>query len=244
MRYGPVIITVVISAALHVALATGLVAVAQQRDVRRRAISVAVQDAKKKEAKPKPPAPPKPIAKPAAPKPAAPPPPSAAPVHVAHAAPVTTNLAMSNTGSGAGGLDIGPGIGLHGRADAPPPAAAKVASAISESRMKKAKEDSGNAEAACNEEPTKPEAIVKTEINYALHPQAQADGLEGKFQARLTIDENGEVSNVEVLAGIEPAFDAAIVASLKTWRFKPAMACGKPVGGATYVVKRTFELGD
>jgi TonB family protein len=244
VRSGPVLLTIVLSAALHVALATGLVAVAQKREIRRRAISVAVQDAKKKEAKPKPPPPPKPVVKPAAPKPAAAPPPSAAPSHVAHAAPVATNLAMSNTGSGAGGLDIGPGIGLHGRADAPPPAAAKVASAISERRLKTAKEDSGNADAPCAEEPTKPEAIVKTEINYALHPQAQADGLEGKFRARLTIDANGEVTNVEVVVGIEPAFDAAIVASLKTWRFKPAMACGKPIGGATFVVNRTFELGD
>ena len=58
MRGGPVILTVVISAALHVALATGLVAVAKNRDVRHRAISVAVEDAKKKEAKPKPPTPP------------------------------------------------------------------------------------------------------------------------------------------------------------------------------------------
>jgi protein TonB len=241
-RRGIVLLTIVISAALHVGVATGLVAVAKNREVRRRAIQVAVQGEKKKE-KPKPPPPPKPIVH-AAPKPAAPPP-TAAPVHAApvHSAPIATNLAMSNTGS-AGGLDVGPGIGLHGRADAPAAAAVKTASAISEKRIQKVKDESGGADAPCTEEPTKPVAEVKSELSYALHPQAQADGLEGTFRARLTIDADGQVSDVEVQAGIEPAFDAALVAALKTWRFKPAMACGKPVAGGTFVVKRTFELGD
>lgn len=242
MRRGIVLLTIVISAALHIGVATGLVAVAKNRDVKRRAISVAVQGEKKKD-KPKPPPPPKPIVH-AAPKPA--PTPAAAPLHAApvHAAPVATNLAMSNTG-GSGGLDVGPGIGLHGRADAPPPSAVKTASAVSSKRLDKVKEEAGGgADAPCTEEPTKPVAEVKSELSYALHPQAQADGLEGTFRARLTIDASGEVSDVEVQAGIEPAFDAALVAALKTWRFKPAMACGKPVAGGTFVVKRTFELGD
>ena len=246
MRSGPVLLTIVLSAGLHVALATGLVAVAQKREIRRRAISVAVQDAKKKEAKPKPPPPPKPIVKPAAPKPAAAPPPTAAPVHVAaHAAPVATNLAMSNSGSGSGGLDVGPGIGLHGRADAPPPAAAptKAASAISESRVKRAKEAAAGAE-PCNEEPTKPEPVFKTEINYSVYPQAQQDGIEGKLKLRFTVSETGEVTQVDVLQGIDPGLDAAVVAAAKQWRFKPAMACGKPVAGGTYVFAARFELGN
>jgi TonB family protein len=245
VRRGAVLLTVVISAALHVGLATGLVAVAQKREVRRRAIQVAVQDAKKKEAKPKPPPPPKPIVKPAAPKPAAAPPPSAAPVHVAHAAPVATNLAMSNSGGSGAGLDVGPGIGLHGRADAPAPAAAptKTASAISESRLKKVKE-AANGDEPCNEEPTKPEAVFKTEINYSVYPQAQQDGIEGKIKLRFTVSESGEVSQVDVLQGIDPGLDAAVVAAAKNWRFKPAMACGKPVAGGTYVVQIRFELGN
>lgn len=245
MRSGPVLLTIVVSAALHVALATGLVAVAQKREIRRRAISVAVQDAKKKEPpKPKPPAPPKPIAKPAAPKPAAAPTPVAAVAHVAHAAPVAMKLAMGNSGGG-GGLDIGPGIGLHGRADAPPAAAAapKVASAISESRTKRAKEEAAGDE-PCNEEPTKPEPVFKTEINYSVYPQAQQDGIEGKLKLRFTVSETGEVTQVDVLQGIDPGLDAAVVSAAKQWRFKPAMACGKPIAGGTYVFAARFELGN
>jgi protein TonB len=244
VRGGPVLLTVVISAALHVGLATGLVAVAHKREVRRRAISVAVQDAKKKDApKPKPPPPPKPIARPAAPKVVAAPTPTAAPAHAAHAAPVAMNLAMGNSGGG-GGLDIGPGIGLHGRAE-PAAAAApvKVASAISEARTRRMKEEAGAGE-PCNEEPTKPEPVFKTEINYGVYPQAQQDGIEGKLKLRFTIGESGEVTNVEVLAGIDAGLDAAVVAAAQRWRFKPAMACGKPVAGGTYVFAARFELGN
>jgi protein TonB len=243
VRGGPVLLTVVISAALHVGLATGLVAVAQKREVRHRAISVAVQDAKKKEAhKPKPPPPPRPIAKPAAPKVVAAAAPVAAPAHVAHAAPVATNLAMGN--SGGGGLDVGPGIGLHGRAEPAAVAApVKVASAISEARTRRMKEE-GNGDAPCNEEPTKPEPVFKTEINYSVYPQAQQDGIEGKLKLRFTVSETGEVSQVDVLQGIDPGLDAAVVAAAQRWRFKPAMACGKPVAGGTYVFAARFELGN
>jgi protein TonB len=243
MRGGPVLLTVIISAALHVGLATGLVAVAQKRDVRRRAIQVAVQDAKKKEAKPKPPPPPKPIAK-AAPPPKAAPAPVAVVAHVARAAPVAMNLTLGNATGGGGGLDIGPGIGLHGRAaPAAAPAPVKVASAISESRTRRMKEEAG-ADAPCAEEPTKPEPIFKTEINYGVYPQAQQDGIEGKLKLRFTVSETGEVSQVDVLAGIDPGLDAAVVAAAKNWRFKPATACGKPVAGGTYVFAARFELGN
>jgi TonB family protein len=236
------ITTIILSVALHVGLATGLVAVAQKREMRRRAISVAVQEEKKKEAKPKPPPPPKPIVHA---------PPKVTPVvakaevaptpiarAAAPAAPVATNLAMSND-------DAGPGIGLLGRAPAAPkaaPAAPKVASAVTEKRTHRTEEQAG--EAPCEEEPSKPVAVFKTALDYSLHPQSQADGVEGKFRARLTIDANGEVSNVEVITSVEPSLDAAVVAALKSWRFKPAMACGKPVAGGTVVVQGVFELGD
>ena len=72
----------------------------------------------------------------------------------------------------------------------------------------------------------------------------EADGVEGKFKARLTIDADGQVESVTVLSGVDPAFDAAIIAALKHWRFKPAMACGKPVAGATVPFNARFELGD
>jgi len=232
--------TVIVSVGLHVGLAAGLVAVAQKRELRHRAISVAVSEEKKKAKPPAPPKPPKPIARPAVAKPVALAK-AEAPVAVAHvaAAPTVTNLSMSNAG-----LDIGPGIGLEGRAAKPAAAApVKVASAISEARTRRTQEEAGSADAPCEEQPTAPEAIVKTAIDYTVYPQAQADGIEGKFKARISVGVDGEVSRVEVVTSIDPAFDAAIVAALQRWRFKPSMACGKPVAGVI-PFKAQFELGD
>jgi len=233
--------TVIVSTALHVGLAASLITVAERKGLGKKTISVAVTGEKKKQDKPKPP-PPKPIAKPvtklaALPKAEAP---VAAAPKAAHA-PVVTNLAMSNAD-----LDVGPGIGLHGRA-APAAAVAptKVASAISEARTRRTREDlAAGADVPCEEEPTKPEPLVKTPIDYTIYPQAQADGIEGKFKARIIVAANGEVSDVEVLVHIDPGFDAAIEAALRRWRFKPAMACGKPVAGGSLPFTAKFELGD
>jgi len=159
------------------------------------------------------------------------------------AAPVATNLAMSNAD-----LDVGPGIGLEGRSK-PTAAAApvKTASNISEARTRRAKEEAGGGglgeDQPCTEDPTRPTPISQTAIDYTVYPQAQADGIEGKFKARLTIDTNGEVSAVDVVTSIDPGFDAAIVAALKRWRFKPATACGKAVA-STMPFNARFELGD
>ena len=60
----------------------------------------------------------------------------------------------------------------------------------------------------------------------------------------VTVDADGNVSDVKVITGVDPALDAAAIATVKTWRFKPALACGKPVAGGTYRIARRFELGD
>ena len=232
--------TVIVSVGLHLGVALSLVTVAERKGLGKKTITVAVtRDEKKKKEEPKPP-PPKPIAKPAAPKPAAPT--KAEASAPARAAPVATNLAMSNAD-----LDVGPGIGLEGRAKPTAAAAApvKVASNISAERTRRAKEElgAGSEDQPCTEDPSKPTPISQTAIDYTVYPQAQADGIEGKFKARLAIDTNGEVIGVDVVTSIDPGFDAAIVAALKRWRFKPAMACGKPVASSMPFSAR-FELGD
>ena len=236
--------TVILSVAIHVGLAAGLIAAAQKRELKRRAISVAVTEEKKKAAKPKPPPPP--VVHRAAPKVVAslPKAETAAPVRAAAAAPVATNLTLSNA-------DIGPGIGLEGRAAGPAPkpgpAAVKVASAVSDRRTQRTKEEVAGGAAGdqpCTEAPTDPVPVVTTEINSSVYPQAQQEGVEGLFRARIIVAASGEVEDVEVLAGIDPGFDAAIKAALMRWRFKPAMACGKPVAGGVHKFKARFELAD
>jgi TonB family protein len=64
------------------------------------------------------------------------------------------------------------------------------------------------------------------------------------LKLRLTVAADGSVSDVQVLSGVEPAFDAAAVETVRQWRFTPAMRCGKPVAGGTFMVQRRFELTD
>jgi protein TonB len=95
---------------------------------------------------------------------------------------------------------------------------------------------------ACTEPPGKPEPTLKTDIEYT--EEARAAGIEGRLVLEVTVDADGNVSDVKVITGVDPALDAAAISTVKTWRFKPAVACGKPVAGGTYRIARRFELGD
>lgn len=234
--------TVILSLGVHVAIAATLLGAAGKKAARKpTAVSFTEEKKKEKPAPPKaPPAPPK-VVKPVERKVAtvakeAP----AAPVAHAAAPPVETALTMSNDDASPGGIAL-PSRGPA--AKAAPAAAAKVASAISEARkqhMKEAAADSG--EAPCAEEPSKPEPVFKQEIEYTA--AARAEGVEGRLKLRLTIGADGSVSKVDVIESVAPELDAAAVAAAKQWRFKPALACGKPMAGGTYVLVRRFELGD
>jgi protein TonB len=241
--------TIIVSAVIHAGVAVSLMGAAQ-RGEKHKAISVAVSDAKKKE-KPKPPPPPPPPPRRAprvvasVPK-AAPveaPPPKAAPAKA-----VETALALSNDDA-PGGIALAP-AGAAAAAAAP----ARVASAVSSSRTRRAREalgagpnlgesgGGGSFDEPCNEEPTKPVAVYRVDLEYTA--AARTEGIEGKIKLKVTIAADGSVSDVEVLSSVEPALDAVAVAAARQWRFKPAMACGKPVAGGTFIMSKTYELTD
>jgi TonB family protein len=150
------------------------------------------------------------------------------------------DVAMSNE-------DIGDAVAIPVVRAAPQAAAAstRVASIDSEPRRRKLHElgpGGPSSEERCTEEPSKPEPVFKTEIEYTA--AARAEGIEGKLKLKVVIGADGAVAGVEVLSSVSPELDAAAVAAVKHWRFRPAMACGKAVAGGTYVLARRFELGD
>lgn len=236
--------TVVVSLLVHAGLAVFLLSRAETRQ-KRRAIAVAVTgtDKKKEEDKPKPPPPkPPPPRKPQAPKPSATPKapdpePVAARAPKAAAAPVQTAVAMSNADLAPGGIAL-PGT-PKGEPQAKP---VRVAQAVPEEVKRRLKESKGNEEENCDEEPSKPEPVFKNEIEYTA--AAREQGIEGKLKLRITVAADGSVSDVEVIAGLDPSLDAAAIAAAKQWRFKPAQKCGKAVGGGVYVVAQRFELAN
>ncbi|MBV8760957.1 MAG: TonB family protein [Deltaproteobacteria bacterium] len=237
-------ITIVASLAIHVAVGFAALNAAHEKK-KRRATTVALADQKKPEKKPEPPKPPPPAPpkpKAAAPKvaPAAAPAPSSAPppVAAAAAAPVATDIAMSNEV----GMDMGTGQKQHDEtkpaAIKPKPGAAPVKTPVHVDEPPPSKTESG----ACTEPPGKPVPSTKSEIEYT--EEARAAGIEGRLLLEVTVDESGNVTDVKVITGVDPALDAAAIATVKTWKFKPALACGKPVAGGTYRIARRFELGD
>src|SRR5262249_27515561 len=152
-----------LSLLLHAGVAFALLTRAETK-ARHKAISVAVPDeVKKKPAPPKPPPPPpRPVAhvtpkvapKPEAPEPVAPK--SSAP----KAAPVQTAVALSNA-------DLAPGgIALAGTPKMEKAAPVKVASVDQNAPRKRLHEPGtpAQAEEACDEEPTKPVVVYKTDI--------------------------------------------------------------------------------
>lgn len=240
--------TVVVSLLIHGGVAVALLTTSQHR-ASGKSFFVQMVETKKKEAKaaPKPVAPKPKVAKaerPAEPKhviapkvaPTVEPP---VPVAKAAVAPIAMDLAMSNE-------DIGDAVAIP-VAVRPAQAASpgKLASIDAEPRRRRVHELGPGgpiAEERCTEEPSKPEPVFKTEIEYTA--AARAEGIEGKLKLRVVVGADGAVVSVEVLSSVSPELDAAAVAAVKRWRFKPAMACGKPVAGGSYVLARRFELGD
>jgi protein TonB len=240
--------TLFYSVLVHVAVA-GAMLLAAERNKGKKNIAVAVVDEKK--AKPKEekkPPPPKPIVAPPVVHKAAPAPKAAAPVPVASApepsakssapAPVDTGLTLGDAD--------GPGIDIGGpavvKAPAPKPKDPTAPSIAPKKIGPVIKKPDANAEEECTEDPTKPEPITRPEIEYTT--AARAAGVEGRLVLRLTIAADGTVSKSDVVSSVDAGLDAAAIATVEHWRFKPSTRCGKPFAGGIYTLARRFELGD
>jgi protein TonB len=245
----PVLIAIVISLLIHYVVAETAEQFKGDPPGKRKKMVAVVQQEKKKDEpkKPPPPPPPPPPKVRATPKPApveapkAPPPPE--PVHEAHAAPVPSSFEMSNTGPG---VDVGGPAGetkAHGPGDGEThkPEAVKKPTAVKKPDLPAESHDLGQGPAPCTEDATKPEPTTKTDIEYT--DEARASGVEGRLVLKVTVDDNGAVTDVAVMSSVDPSLDAAAIAAVKQWRFKPSTKCGKPVAG-TYTLARRFELGD
>ncbi len=226
------------SLAIHVLVFGYALRVSEKKKGR---VATAVVVEKKKE-----PEKPKPKPKPAVPKPkvepkAEPAPLKNAPTHAPEPAPepVDTHVTMSNdTGPG---IDVGPKKGeAQPKSTAPKPQTSKEKpkEKVLGGTVKGNPEDDN-----CTEAPSKPVPQTRpSEIEYTQ--EARANGVEGRLILRILVAADGSVADVQVQSSVDGALDAAAVAAVKTWTFKPAMRCGKPMAGGVYTLARRFELGD
>jgi periplasmic protein TonB len=236
--------TVIISALIHV-LVFAVAMQAAQRSSARRRTSVAVVGSEKKKPQPKPEDKPKPKPKPQAPRPQADTAPeplknAPSPAPEAPSAPVETNLEMSN--------DTGPGIAVGPPRPQGPkspqgagPSSAQKQGPVEKKKAAGPREDNPE-EDTCTEAPTKPVPVQRTEIEYTQ--EARSNNVEGRMVLRITIGADGSVLKVEVVQKVDPSLDAAVVAAVKGWVFKPSMRCGKAMAGGVYTMAKDFELSD
>ncbi|HVG10979.1 MAG TPA: TonB family protein [Thermoanaerobaculia bacterium] len=87
---------------------------------------------------------------------------------------------------------------------------------------------------AVNDEPivvggavTKPEILVKTQPRYT--ELARRANIEGFVGLKAVIDEQGYVTDLQVLKALPMGLDKAAMDAVRTWRFKPATLHGRPV---------------
>ncbi|MBI5547163.1 MAG: TonB family protein [Deltaproteobacteria bacterium] len=76
--------------------------------------------------------------------------------------------------------------------------------------------------------PLRPPELLQESL--ALYPEAlKAEPIDGEAELELLVDETGAVSEVTLIRGVHPLFDAAALAAATGLRFRPATLEGKPV---------------
>ena len=91
----------------------------------------------------------------------------------------------------------------------------------------------------CDDPPAKPKPISVPQPGYT--DDAQAAAVEGKVRVQLTVDETGKVVDVKLIAGLGHGLDEAALAAARRATFEPALHCGKPTQ-ATFTISMRFKL--
>ncbi|MCU1277589.1 MAG: uncharacterized protein JWM53_1135 [bacterium] len=226
------------SLVIHVLVFGYALKVSQKKKAR---VATAIVVEKKKEAeKPKPK--PKPVVQKPKAEPAEEPTPlKNAPTHSTETAPPPVDSGLTMDNSNAPGIDIGPKGPTQPKQNG---AASKQTThekpkekVLGGSSKQNPEEDN------CTEAPSKPSPLTRpSDIEYTQ--EARSNGVEGRLILRITVGADGAVTDVQVQGSVDASLDAAAVAAVKTWTFKPSMRCGKPMAGGVFTLARRFELGD
>jgi protein TonB len=77
-----------------------------------------------------------------------------------------------------------------------------------------------------------------------LYTKAEVEAhAEGSVHVTLEIDENGNVVHAKVDQPLGNGLDETVLTSVRSWRFKPATQCGKPVP-SEYRIAMNFRIKD
>jgi len=85
---------------------------------------------------------------------------------------------------------------------------------------------------------TPPSPISNPQPAYPA--DAKAAGIEGTVVVKYVVTETGAVTNIQVVRG-PPELHAAVLAAMRTWRFRPATLDGQPVS-VSRVIRFPFRI--
>ena len=236
----------VYSAAAHVALFGGIYALHPPENKNTEQVGVMVSQKKKPKPdddKPKPiEAPPeilhrKPTFKAAPKAEAEPTPPQATPHAALNAAP---DFGISMTGlAGPGGTGIG--IGVPAGPGGGNPGVSKLTAAPPKEKSFGTVKEAMQSDSPCGEEIVKAKPLGT--FNPAYTDEARSAEVEGRVKLKLSVDAQGNVTDVQVLSGLGHGLDESAIATARRMKFTPASACSKPVS-SSFIVGASFRLGE
>ena len=88
-----------------------------------------------------------------------------------------------------------------------------------------------------------PEVLAAGGIVYPT--EAQDQKIEGYVKVAYDVNVDGSVSNAHVVEAVPPGvFDAAALAAVRSWRFRPAVDGKKVVAAPNRVSRVKFRLGE
>jgi len=241
--------TIGFSAAAHAAFLGGIVVLKTPEHKNTESVGVMVAEKKKPkreepEEKPKPiDAPPdvlqrKPMFK--APPKAAPEPPApepAAPQHAAMNAMPDFGISMVGT-SGPGGVGIGVPTGPGGGNSR---GVSQLTAAPPKEKNFGTVKEAVAGDSPCTEETVKPKPQGFAQPQYT--DDARSAEIEGRVKLKLSVDAQGNVTDIQVLSGLGHGLDESSIATAKRIKFTPGTACSKPVG-SSFVITFRFALGE
>lgn len=88
----------------------------------------------------------------------------------------------------------------------------------------------------CEEELVPPEPLSRADVEYP----PDVDGVTGRVVAVVKVAADGSIKDVQLVEGVHPEVDKAVLRSLSQWKFKAARRCDKAVE-ATYRFAARFE---
>ena len=71
--------------------------------------------------------------------------------------------------------------------------------------------------------------VVMKKVDPTYDAEAKRDYIAGFVSLAALVGEDGAISNVRLVKGLDPRLDLSAISAFTQWRFQPAMRNGKPV---------------